>query len=33
MFVINYSGACDHPAIIQKEDGHWYCTECGQMRG
>lgn len=27
-----YSGACEHPAIVQRSDGHWYCTECGQMR-
>lgn len=20
---------CDHPMMTQKEDGGWYCTECG----
>lgn len=21
-------GPCDHPAIQQRSDGGWYCTEC-----
>ena len=29
--VLRY-GACDHPAIYQKSDGRWYCTECQQLR-
>lgn len=27
--VLGY-GPCDHPAISQRSDGGWYCTECGQ---
>ena len=22
-------GPCDHPAMQQRSDGGWYCTECG----
>lgn len=29
----SYTGACTHPAIQQGQDGRWYCTECGQLRG
>lgn len=25
-------GQCTHPAIYQKSDGRWYCTECQQLR-
>lgn len=25
-------GQCDHPAITQRSDGRWYCTECSQLR-
>lgn len=23
-------GVCNHPAIQQRSDGGWYCTECQQ---
>jgi hypothetical protein len=26
-------GPCDHPAIQQRADGRWYCTECGAQVG
>ncbi len=29
--VLRY-GQCTHPAIYQKSDGRWYCTECDQLR-